>query len=330
MAFAECSAMPKPVTKTGSTFLNRPFSELIAERSADLAELKVELRAASKGQMQILDDIALVRYLCGFGSVQNACAAILAAEHLNRTKAGLLKAAEADEPCPGAEKIEPFSKFHLWSSNERMLFIVPVAQTDFKQMMKAAAAEDIINYSLHTARRLWSWVDRTSRQLGRVVKYEVICDFSGFSFLTMPPRTYVKAMSQMSEMSEVLHPLSMGSTTVTGMPGAHLARRLSRMFKPLLPKSMAETQICCGDRRKQSAASCPYLRMHFADDIQSLTSLLGGVCPVSRQEANVEPSWTEKEFVDFESQIANLDPDRDACVLLGRSQNVNAKQTVSL
>ena len=65
----------------------------------------------------------------------------------------------------------------------------------------------------------------------------------------------------LAESLEVLHPLSMGSTTVTGsgiratrctclffrltqyagMPGAHLARRLSRMFKPFLPKSMAAT-----------------------------------------------------------------------------------------
>ena len=105
-----------------------------------------------------------------------------------------------------------------------MLFLVPVAQTDFKQLLKSTSAEDIVNYSLHTARRLWCWVDRTSREMGRIMKYEVVCDFSGFSFRTVPPRAYVKAMSQMSEMSEVLHPLSMGSTTVTGLPGAHLAR----------------------------------------------------------------------------------------------------------
>ena len=75
---SELAALPKPVTKTGSTFLGRPFSELIAERSADLAKLKDELGALSKDHFQ-MDDIALVRYLCGFGSVQNSFAAIRAA-----------------------------------------------------------------------------------------------------------------------------------------------------------------------------------------------------------------------------------------------------------
>ena len=67
MAAADSFVLPKPVTKTGSTFLNRPFSELLAERSADLAELKGELKAASRGHAPMLDDIALVRYLYGFG-----------------------------------------------------------------------------------------------------------------------------------------------------------------------------------------------------------------------------------------------------------------------
>ncbi|CAE7342513.1 Catsper1 [Symbiodinium pilosum] len=316
---ADSLALPKPVTKTGSTFLNCPFSKLIAERSADLAELKVELNAASKDHTHMLDDIALVRYLCGFGSVKNTCSAILAAQQLKKTKAEILNAADAGQPCPGTQKIEPYSKFHMWSADERMLFVVPVAQTDFKQLLKSASSEDIVNYSLHTARRLWCWVDRISRETGRIMKYEVVCDFSGFSFLTVPPRAYVKAMSQMSEMSEVLHPLSMGSTTVTGLPGAHLARRLSRMFRPFLPKSMAETQICCGDRRKQSPASCPYLQRHFADDIQSLSSLLSGTCPVTGRAADIEPNWTEKEFVDFEANVAAIDPDR-----------IDAKPTISL
>ncbi|CAE7213005.1 Catsper1, partial [Symbiodinium sp. CCMP2592] len=186
----ELAAMPKPVTKTGSTFLNRPFAELIADRSADLAELKVELSSA-RDKLH-MDDIALVRYLCGFGSVQNSCAAIRAAAHLNTIKADLLQSAEVAEPYPRANRIAPYSQFHLWESGDRMLFIVPVAQTDFKQLMKVASEEDIINYSLHTARRLWNWVDRTSRKLGRIMKYEVVCDFSGFSFRTMPPRAYVK------------------------------------------------------------------------------------------------------------------------------------------
>ncbi|CAE7611623.1 Catsper1 [Symbiodinium sp. CCMP2592] len=305
---SELPAMPKPVTKTGSTFLGRPFSELIAERSADLAKLKVELSAVSKDRFQ-MDDIALVRYLCGFGSVQNSFAAIRAAAYLKKTKADLLRSAEVEQSCPCADKIEPYSKFHLWESRDRMLFIVPVAQTDFKPLMKAASEEDIINHSLHTARRLWNWVDRTSRRCGRIMKYEVVCDFTGFSFLTMPPRAYVKAMSQMSEMSEVLHPVSMGCTTVTGLPGAHLARRLSSMFRPFLPKSMAETQICCGDRTKQSPASCPYLQRHFADDMSSLDSVLGRICPVTGHAAKMESDWTEKKLVDFEAHVATLDPE---------------------
>ena len=306
---SELPAMPKPVTKTGSTFLGRPFSQLIAERSADLAKLKVELSAVSNDHFQ-MDDIALVRYLCGFGSVQNSFAAIRAAAYLKKTKADLLRSAEVEQSSPCADKIEPYSKFHLWESRDRMLFIVPVAQTDFKPLMKAASEEDIINHSLHTARRLWNWVDRTSRRCGRIMKYEVVCDFTGFSFLTMPPRAYVQAMSQMSEMSEVLHPLSMGSTTVTGLPGAHLARRLSSMFRPYLPKSMAETQICCGDRKKQSPASCPYLQRHFADDMRSLDSLLGRICPVTGHAARMESDWTEKKLVDFDAHAVSLDPKR--------------------
>ena len=121
---SELPAMPKPVTKTGSTFLGRPFSQLIAERSADLAKLKVELSAVSNNHFQ-MDDIALVRYLCGFGSVQNSFAAIRAAAYLKKTKADLLRSAEVEQSSPCADKIEPYSKFHLWESRDRMLFIVP-------------------------------------------------------------------------------------------------------------------------------------------------------------------------------------------------------------
>ncbi|CAE7630370.1 DHRSX [Symbiodinium pilosum] len=201
------------------------------------------------------------------GSVKNTCAAILAAQQLKKTKAEILNAADSGHPCPGTQKIEPYSKFHLWSSGDRMLFLVPVAQTDFKQLLKSTSAEDIVNYSLHTARRLWCWVDRTSREMGRIMKYEVVCDFSGFSF-----RYYIHCPWD---------------------------RPLSQAYP-----------ICCGDRQKQSPASCPYLQRHFADaqDIQSLSSLLSGACPVSGHVADIEPNWTEKEFVDFEANVAAIDP----------------------
>ena len=70
MAAAERSAMPKPVTKTGSTFLNRSFSELIAERSADLAELKLGIDVRN---CMLLSDHATKRRNTNSGVCSDTC-----------------------------------------------------------------------------------------------------------------------------------------------------------------------------------------------------------------------------------------------------------------
>jgi len=275
-------ALPKPVTKTGGTFLGKTFAELVEERALEIAELKIMLMEAD---IEGYDNIALVRYLCGFGTVANTFAAIQAAQGVLRDKAHVIEAAAAGRPLEFAASIEKYQKLTFWQASEdRAMYIVRVAHTDCKQLLKVASEEEIIDYALYFCRLIWQWVDGTSRKLGRVCKYDAIVDFGDYSFSDwrkVPPPAYRKAMNRTTEFSELLHPLAQGSNVLLGFPAAATAKKLLGMIKPLLPKSMTNSLLCPGNRRKQSISQCPYVKARFPTGGDALPVFLGGTCPVT-------------------------------------------------
>jgi len=158
-------------------------------------------------------------------------------------------------------------------------------------------------------------------------------DFHGFSFTSwdaIPPTAYIQAMNRMSEMSEVLHPLSMGTTTVVGLPGAAIAKRIISISKRFLPKSLQEAQLCVGNRKTQAIVLCPYIMNKVPGGPDAVPLFLGGSCPVSgtalesgRGQDVAEPSASE-EAVPSVGQLDKFE------AMLGESSDVEAAAKAAL
>lgn len=276
-------SLPKPVTKTGTTFLDENFEDLIQARADDIASLKTLLESLSVS-LADYDDIALVRYLLGFGTPQHTAACIQAAEHVKSKKADVLAAAATNTPLECASRIEPYQKCLAWRiSRERALYVICPGKLDASQLLKRATLDEIADYMLWLARCVWLWVDQTSRSLGRIKKYDVVVDFFGYDFTSwekIPPSNYRNTISQVAEMTEVLHPLAQGFNTIIGLPGGAAAKRMLRLANPLLPKSMTPTQICSGNRLKQPISACPYIASQYGN-ASHLPDFMDSSCPVT-------------------------------------------------
>mmetsp|Transcript_1153 Transcript_1153/g.2335 ORF Transcript_1153/g.2335 Transcript_1153/m.2335 type:complete len:309 (-) Transcript_1153:27-953(-) len=304
-------ALPEPVTKTGSTYLQSNFSDLINERAMDLAELKMQLH--EKGLLGDRDNITLVRYLCSFGTVEHTFRAVEAAERILREKDFVIKAAESGQPLPTAPRIEPFQKVTAWQVSENeMLYIIRVAHVDCKELLKHASVDEIKDYGLYLCRSMWQWVDSTSRRLGCICKYEVIVDFTGYAFTSwdkIPPPAYRKAMSQMSQFSEVIHPLSQGCSVVIGLPGSSVAQRLLGLVKPLLPKSISETQLLDKEKLLQKYGT------------ENLPIFLGGSRPASGAASETLEATSSLSLEEVEQFAAVLEKGIDADEMVRNAQS---------
>mmetsp|Transcript_100502 Transcript_100502/g.313237 ORF Transcript_100502/g.313237 Transcript_100502/m.313237 type:complete len:166 (-) Transcript_100502:502-999(-) len=128
----------------------------------------------------------------------------------------------------------------------------------------------------------------------------------------------------MSEMSEVLHPLSVGACTIIGLPGAAFAKRMISIVRSLLPKSMAEAQLCSGNRRQQPITACPYVMKHVAGGPDVVPDFLGGRCPVSG--ASVEGAMVEEEEEEHEED----EEDFAECPTAARVERPLAEEVVPL
>lgn len=276
-------SLPKPVTKTGTTFLDEHFEDLIKARADDIASLKTMLESLNVS-LADYDDIALVRYLLGFGTPQHTAAGIQAAEHVKSKKAHVLAAAATNTPLECASRIEPYQKCLAWRiSKERAMYVVFPGKLDASQLLKQATLDELADYMLWLARCVWSWVDQTSRSLGRIKKYDVVVDFFGYDFTSwekIPPTKYRNTLAQVAEMTEVLHPLAQGFNTIIGLPGGPAAKRMLYLANPLLPKSMTATQICSGNRSKQPISACPYIASQYGN-ASHLPDFMDSSCPVT-------------------------------------------------
>lgn len=257
----------------------------MSRNASDIAALRSVLESVAKGY----DDIALVRYLLGFGQVQHAAAAIRAAEEVKLKKAGVLAAAKAGEPLSCGSLIEPHQKLLAWrGSEERALYVISLRGLNSNELLRRVTVDDIEDYLLWLARCVWLWVDQTSRSLGRLRKYDVAVDFYGvdFSWDKIPPWKYRKAMSQVADYTSVLHPLAQGFNAVVGLPGAALAKKILRFVMPMMPRTLTDsittTQICTGNRLKQPVTACPFLAQQYGTNFEaSLPDFTEMECPVT-------------------------------------------------
>jgi len=276
---------PKPTAKTGDTFLDEPWEVLLSNHASNIAALRSVLESLATDY----DDIALVRYLLGFGTVQHAANAIRAAEEVKLKKAAVLAAAKAGEPLSSASLIEPHQKLLAWRvSEERALYVISLRGLNSNELLRLVTVDDIEDYLLWLARCVWLWVDQTSRSLGRLRKYDVAVDFFGvdFSWDKIPPSRYRKAMSQVAEYTGVLHPLAQGFNAVIGLPGAALAKKILRFVMPMMPRTLTDsvttTQICTGNRLKQPITACPFLAREYGANFEaSLPDFTQMECPVT-------------------------------------------------